>query len=107
MSSSIPVSNPTVVPQQTVPAVTYDTWWIKRLMINGDNPSGKVVIRAVLHKAAMNQDGTPNFSPTDPDLVIVVPDVYAAIAQVPALGTAEGAILAAIVAYAQATNVQL
>lgn len=57
---SLPIltaSNPT-----TVPAKTYDKWWINNININAPDPNGDAYANVTLVKFATNEDGSASVS---------------------------------------------
>lgn len=106
----IPAGSPTVV----LPSVgqTYDRYWLKDLVIHAKDPSKRINVLAVLHKAGIALDGSTVLSLVDGDVTILLPDLFAAAAAMDAIGDhtlsqAMAAVLDGIVAYANFKHVNL
>ncbi len=107
----IPAGTPTTITPDPTPQV-YDHYWLKNLSIQAGDPAKKVRVLAILHKARTLQDGSTELSPTDNDVIINMPDLFAAAAAMttagdPSLGNAMGAVILGLIGYATAQHIVL
>lgn len=90
----VPSKTPTVLP--AVKERTYDRFWIRRIIIDAENPSDPVVAIAKLHKGRMIDDVT-ELSPVDEPVYLRIDNVFATASEDADLATAMGALIAYVI----------
>lgn len=84
---------PTDVPASD--AKVYDMYWLKHFSIMANDPSGKIIVTAILHKAR-DAGSAWELSPVDPDVIVRVNDFDAAVVADPTLTTLKDGLLAKV-----------
>lgn len=99
----MPIIAPTPTEVPALEAKTYDKYWLKYLQIMADNPSNKIRVTAILHKAR-EVGGEWELSSVDSDVVVIVDDFEAAATVDPTLITLKNDLLDKIRDIAVAQN---
>ena len=89
----MPIVAPTPTNVPASDAKVYDKYWLKHFVIMANDPSGKVIITAILRKARLVSGGVWELSPVDPDVIIRVNDFDAAAVTDPTLNTIKDSLL--------------
>ncbi len=82
----MPIDAPTPTNVPASDAKVYDKYWMKHFAIMANDPTGKVVVTAILHKAR-EVAGVWELSPVDGDVIVRVNDLDAAITADPTMAT--------------------
>lgn len=98
----MPIIAPTPTDVPASEAKVYDKYWMKHFSIMANDPSGKIVVTAILHKARDTGNGVYELSPVDTDVIIRVNDFGAAAVADPSLVTLQNMLLDKISAIALA-----
>lgn len=88
----MPIIAPTPTNVPASDAKTYDKFWLKHFVIMANDPSGKVIVTAILHKAR-ESGGVWELSPVDSDIVIRVSDFDAAAVADPEMAAIKESLL--------------
>jgi hypothetical protein len=91
----MPIVAPTPTNVPASDAKVYDKYWLKHFVIMANDPSKKVIVTAILHKAR-EENGEWELSPVDSDVVVRVNDFDAAATVDPTLATIKESLLAKI-----------
>lgn len=98
----MPIDAPTPTNVPTSDAKVYDKYWLKHFSIMANDPSNKIIVTAILHKARDAGSGVWEFSPVDPDVIVRVNNFDAAALADPTLNTIKDGLLEKIKAIAVA-----
>lgn len=89
----MPIIAPTPTDVPASDAKVYDMYWLKHFSIMANDPSDKIIVTAILHKARDAGSGVWELSPVDPDVIVRVNDFAAAVVADPTLATIQASLL--------------